>query len=675
MTMHASTQTTHHDNHNNRVDQPSFFTHHGIMAPGIRLFRVIGFSAKAAWVSAAFLVPIVLLSWSLWNTATVNIEFSVKERLGIEYTRSVMVLLDAAQTRRRAAVANAADLPALAEGVTLALKAVELQDQRFGVPFNSTKAFQRVQGLQNTLATRPPGAEPVATFAAHSEFIESVLNLLADVADGSNLTLDPDLKSFYLMTAAISLQPLLLESLGQMRGMGNAILRAGTISTAQRDTLASQFAFAAAYQTGLDKALGRATADNKALLAQIDTQIAVEASMALMQAVKSQLLGVTPSGDAAAFLALANKALSLHYASNTKVLNALDLMIEQRVSQLRHVLHLQVGLSLVGIALAIYLLVAFYKVTQGGIAEVARQLTEISNGNLTAHPQPWGRDEAAALMTTLAITLDSLRRVVNGVRQGAGEIELASSEVASASMDLSTRTEETASRLQRATAAMNHITGAVRQTSDTAAGAADIVSNNAEVATHGGAIVDNVVRTMDGIRDSSKRIAEIISVIDGIAFQTNILALNAAVEAARAGEEGRGFAVVAAEVRSLSQRTAGAAREVKVLIQSSVQQVEAGSKVVAEAGTTMREIVANADRIKSLIGDISRSAAGQTDELGAVVTTVAHLDNMTQQNAALVEQTAAAASTLKDNAARLSREMAFFSLPGEGATDRHATRA
>ena len=635
------------------------------MAPGIRLFRVIGFSAKAGWVSAAFLLPILLLSWSLWTTASESITFSVKERLGIEHVRPVIALLDAAQVRRRAATAGSVDLPEATAKVAAAMKEVEVQDQRLGALFNSSKALQQVQVLQTALAAQPVVGSPVATFAAHTAFIASVTGLLADVADGSNLTLDPNLDSFYLMLGAISQQPLLIESLAQLRGMGNAILRNGTLSTVQRDALAGQLAFAQAHQTGLDKSLGRATLANAALLTRIDTRDAVQASQALIQAVRSQLLGSALNGDADPYLALANRAVALHYASNTKMLRELDAAIALRVTQLRHALWLQIGISLSGIALAIYLLVAFYKVTQGGIAEVARHLTDISQGNLMASPRPWGRDETAMLMTTLGVTLDSLRRVVHQVRQGAGEIEIASAEVASASMDLSTRTEETAARLQRASSAMNQITTTVRQTAATASGASDIVSSNADVAAQGGEIVANVVRTMDSIRDSSARIAEIIGVIDGIAFQTNILALNAAVEAARAGQHGRGFAVVATEVRSLSQRTTSAAREIKTLIHSSVERVATGAKVAGDAGTTMRDIVSNADRIKSLIGDISRSAAGQTLELGEVGTSVQQLDDMTQQNAALVEQTAAAASTLKDNAVRLSREMAFFSLPAE----------
>ncbi len=647
-------------------EAPAVFARQGLLSPGVRLFRVIGFPAKAAWVSAAFVLPLLLLSAALWHTATRQIDFSARERLGIEHVRPVLTLLDAAQKRRRAATARAPDLPEMQEKLGAAFQAVERENARLGALFHSDEAFGKLQRAEQAIDRN---ADAMKTFAAHTAYVEAVIELLSDIADGSNLTLDPELESFYLMDSVIFQQPRLIESLGQLRGMGNAILRTHKLSTPQRDRLASQRTSAGTLQAALAKSLGRAAATVPGLSKQVDTTEAMVLSGAFLQAVDVQLLGEAPTGEADAFLADANKAIGAHYAASARLLTALDGVLEQRVATLRRTLWLQMGLAAAGVALAFYLLVAFYRVTRGGIAEISRHLTDISRGDLTASPRPWGRDEIAALMTTLAATLQSLRRVVHHVRQGAGEIEVASAEVATASMDLSNRTEETAARLQRANSAMDQITGTVRQTADAAAGAAEIVTDNARVAAEGGSIVGNAVQTMDGIRSSSNRIAEIIAVIDGIAFQTNILALNAAVEAARAGEQGRGFAVVASEVRSLSQRTAGAAREVRSLIQSSVEQVASGAQVVGEAGTTMRDIVSNADRIKALIGDISRSVVNQTSELGEVGNTVQHLEGLTQQNAALVEQTAAAAATLRDNTARLSREVAFFTLPAGAAGD------
>jgi methyl-accepting chemotaxis protein len=265
--------------------------------------------------------------------------------------------------------------------------------------------------------------------------------------------------------------------------------------------------------------------------------------------------------------------------------------------------------------------------------------------------------------------LGALRHVeqsIAQVRQAADSIGTASTEIAGGNADLSARTEQTASNLQQAASSMEQLTGTVAHSADAAAQANQLASSAAQVARRGGEVVGQVVSTMDEIHASSRKIADIIGVIDGIAFQTNILALNAAVEAARAGEQGRGFAVVAGEVRSLAQRSAEAAKEIKALIGTSVDKVETGSKLVADAGATMNEIVASVQRVSDIIGEISAAAREQSSGLGQVNAAVADLDRMTQQNAALVEQSAAAAESLKEQAKRLAHIVATFRLSGGG---------
>lgn len=639
---------------------PAFFRHHGVLAPGVRLFRRIGFPAKSAWVSAAFLLPIVVLALSLWLAASASVEFSARERLGVEFVRSMMPVLDAAQNRRRAAVSRAPDLDDAQHKLVKAMEGTEQAYARLGTLLELEPAWSRVRELERTLSGSLVRADASATFGAHTEFVLALLALLNDVADNSNLTLDPDVDTFYLMDAAVFRAPQLIEQLGQMRGMGNALLRAGEIDLTQRELVGSAFAFAKAHSASLQKALKRAVAHDPTLAAEVQVEEALRSSTEFLVLVRQQVLGGRPDGDPTAFVAAANRAIALHYATAGRVLDALDTRISRRVDGLQRTLWLQLGVALIGIVVAIYLLVAFYRVTQGGIAEVARQLDEMSRGNLSLQPKPWGRDEVSKLMNTLANTLTSLRTIVMQVRTGAQEIETASSEVASASMDLSRRTEETAAHLQRTSAAMAQIGTTVQHTAVTAAGANDIVARNAEVAQKGGTEVGDMVALMADIKTASDRIAEISGTIDGIAFQTNILALNASVEAARAGEQGRGFAVVASEVRALAQRSAGAAKEIKALIGASAEQVESGSRTVTLAGQTIHEIVDNAHSVKGLIGEIASGTHEQTAGLTEVGQSVERLDSMTQQNAALVEQTAAAAASLKDNSKRLAEAVAFF---------------
>jgi methyl-accepting chemotaxis protein len=291
----------------------------------------------------------------------------------------------------------------------------------------------------------------------------------------------------------------------------------------------------------------------------------------------------------------------------------------------------------------------------------------IARGDLTTQPDLSGADELAELMRCLADMQSSLSRTVGEVRDVADGIRTASNEIATGNQDLSARTEQAASNLQQAASSMDQITATAQQSAEAARSASGMARDNADVAQRGGQLVGQVVSTMEDIHQSSQKIHDIIGVIDGIAFQTNILALNAAVEAARAGEAGRGFAVVAGEVRSLAQRSAEAAREIKALISVSVDKVSAGTQVVHQAGSTIRDIVDNAQKVSSFIGEITSASAEQSQGLAEVNGAVSQLDQMTQQNAALVEESAAAAESLRDQAQRLADLVAVFHL-GDGAS-------
>ena len=303
-----------------------------------------------------------------------------------------------------------------------------------------------------------------------------------------------------------------------------------------------------------------------------------------------------------------------------------------------------------------------------GVVAAAR----VAEGRLDVQATSTDKDEVGDLLRALGSMVDKLRASIQTVQHATESIGTASAEIAIGNQDLSARTEQTASNLQQAASSMEQLTGTVKQSADSARQANQLASSAAEVAARGGVVVSQVVATMDDINSSSKKIADIIGVIDGIAFQTNILALNAAVEAARAGEQGRGFAVVASEVRSLAQRSAEAAKEIKGLISASVEKVEGGSKLVADAGRTMAEIVGSVQRVSNIIGEITAAAAEQSEGIGAVNASVNQLDQMTQQNAALVEQSAAAAESLKEQAARLSDVVGMFKLSGNHSVAPHA---
>ncbi|MFM9915886.1 MAG: methyl-accepting chemotaxis protein, partial [Rhizobacter sp.] len=384
---------------------------------------------------------------------------------------------------------------------------------------------------------------------------------------------------------------------------------------------------------------------------------------AFLDALKTQVLGAKLQGSPDTYLALGQGVVDRQDEMNAKVFNRVEQLFQDRIDGLHRSLAIELTAISLCVALAGYLFYSFYLVTQGGIRETQKHLEAMTEGDLTTSPRPWGRDEAANLMLSLADMQVSLRKIVSQVRGASDSIVHASTEIASASLDLSQRTEETAANLEESASSMEEISSTVRLTSDNTAQAAQLAMNNMTAADRGGAVIGEMVNTMQDIQTSSRKIAEIIGTIDGIAFQTNILALNASVEAARAGEQGRGFAVVASEVRSLAQRSAQAAKEIKELIEASVEKVESGTQVVRGAGDTMHQLVDNARRMSSLLGEIATSANEQSAGITQVGASVQDLDRMTQQNAALVEETAAAANSLKDQAVDLATEVAKFKLP------------
>jgi len=304
------------------------------------------------------------------------------------------------------------------------------------------------------------------------------------------------------------------------------------------------------------------------------------------------------------------------------------------------------------------------------IRQAASSAEAIASGDLGQAIEVRGKDEAARLLQALSVMRENLARIVSNVRQSADGVATGSAEIAKGNSDLSMRTEQQASALQETAASMEELSSTVKQNADNAKQANQLAQSASTVAIQGGEVVAEVVETMRGINDSSKKISDIISVIDGIAFQTNILALNAAVEAARAGEQGRGFAVVASEVRSLASRSAEAAKEIKNLINDSVSRVEQGNTLVDQAGITMNEVVSSIRRVTDIMGEISAASSEQSQGVSQVGEAITLMDQATQQNAALVEEMAAAASSLKTQAQQMVGAVSVFKL---GAHDTPAT--
>ena len=509
------------------------------------------------------------------------------------------------------------------------------------------------------------------SFERHTALIARQLELHGRVMDTTGLSLESEPVPHFLTVAALQQSPELSESLGQMRALGSLALARQELAPEQRAALLTLVdraqRDARAVALNLDKVFHL---DPAAKTVLSDDVARVQAAIASAQKLtQEQVLGATALTFASAdYFRAMTESIDQVYGLQHKAGDFLEAALADRLHAGRLSEWLLLGscllLSLLGLALGRGVTRSITQAVETARASAVR----IANGDLTLAPAATSRDELGELMTAMAAMNASLTRVVGTVRQNADSVATASVQIAQGNLDLSARTEQQASALEQTAATMDELNTTVRTNAESAQQANDLARSASDVAVRGGEMVSQVVDTMAGISAASRKIAEIIGVIDGIAFQTNILALNAAVEAARAGEQGRGFAVVAGEVRSLAQRSAAAAREIKGLINTSVERVEQGASLVSQTGRTVDEVVASIQHVSEIVARISAASAEQSLGVQQVGQAVGQMDQVTQQNAALVEQSAAAAEGLKQQAHDLVQAVALFRLGQAGVS-------
>ncbi len=636
---------------------------------GVSWFRKMRFPAKAGVILLFLLVPILVTSWMLVSDRQAVVAATQMERQGLAAIQLMVPAMEATQLLRRGLVDQAngverPDLPDLRQRFKASLEALADQGKPLldGLPDPGSEHWQALTAALKAAQAQPAGLSAAEVRVPYVAISEQLGDLVEHVVDQSGLALDPDGDSYYLMAAGTVTLPDLLETAGLTRGA-----LASLAADPQNVKLTAQ----AAARLAVDKKLLDQVDGDLKRVGEFNAALPVKEHMAKLGLARAFIAEMEPlvmqqAGELpvpAEIVKRSTAAIDDLGKLQRAVAADLDRVLAAREARLNgRIVAGTLLISLMALA-GLYFFYCFFLSMRSGMRTLTQRMKAMASGDLTDTLVPKGQDETADLLRSLAEMQTSLRGTVRDVRQAADAIILSSQEVAAGSMDLSQRTEQAAANLEETASAMEQISATVASTTDGAQQAAGAANGNVQLANRGGEVIEQVVGTMSGIEASSRRIGEIIGVIDSIAFQTNILALNAAVEAARAGEQGRGFAVVASEVRALAQRSAEAAREIKQLILESGERVDGGQKIVAEAGTTIRAIVDSTRQVGALLSAISSGAHEQAQGISQVGTAIQELDQMTQQNAALVEQTAAASSAMRQHAEQLAAAVGVFRLP------------
>ncbi|CAJ8284882.1 methyl-accepting chemotaxis protein [Burkholderia pseudomallei] len=635
-----------------------------VFGPGMRLMARMKLPRKLVILAALFIVPLVAALYATLAVAWHAYATTQGERDGISILETTQDLLKAVQVRRGAGASVLAGNEAMrakfdAASASAGRLAATLKQQVRGTDrFDIVTAVDALASEYGKVAAGGFGTSAAALFGSHTDVIHAIFLFEKDLAVASRLGVDPDASNYHLIDSVLFVLPGTAETVGVLRGKGAAALVGGALDEADKrelavraGSLAEQMSVIRHHLDRMKDRLGAGVPDGVDL-----------GAVAAFQRAAAALAGGDASIDAKAYFQRGTDAIDALY----RVHGTLAQQLRERLAARAHAEQVKVAailaLSVVLVACALYLFVAFAMSTHEDVAQLSDCMRAVGDGDLRARLAVRGGDEFAFIKRGFNALLDVWAQTLTETRRVADSVMVGSQQIAAGNLDLSGRTETQAASLEQTAASMEELTSTVRHNASNASHASTLSAAASERAADTGRIVTHAVSLMTRIHDSSNRMAEIVTVIEGIAFQTNILALNAAVEAARAGEQGKGFAVVAGEVRALAHRSATAAKDVKELIHESIRHVTDGSSLFQRADDAIRSVNASIKSVDTVVSEIAKASEQQSDGIEQVNAAITQMDEVTQRNAALVEESAAASASLREQAEHMGKLVGRFVL-------------
>ncbi len=642
-----------------------YFRYHGALAPGIKLLRTLSFPVKAVLVATAFLMPVVLICTEYMLTTAVNLRDTRNSLAGVAAAREIVTLADAVQADRRniflaLTASNAARDPNLRSRIAEAYEAVQNRYNDVGEVFGVTQAFHEVRQRHAAIADAG-GPSHVGQLKSRLDYLNALQNLQAAVVRGSGMQRGTEPEVHDTQDLVLQIIPKLVTHTASLGAYG-AMMLSGEQDPGLRVSAQGEFAIVSEAMNELNQVLQSLERADPDMAARLRKPEAWKPITALLAEAQKSVLVPTPTGVPAAFLTSAELAIKSATAVQRDGTDALADMLKLRQETIeghRHALLLFVAVC---IGFAVYILLSFYKVMDGGLRQIQGQVKRMADGDLSLRPAPLGKDEVAVALSGLGQSVGRLAELFATVRQGVGAVSFASQEIARGNVDLTRRTELSANGVQQVVNGVTRYIDQLDQSGQRVDDAVQVVDAMRLDAARSRTHMQKLQERMRALQGKSREIGEIVELIDGIAFRTNILALNASVEAAKAGDAGRGFAVVAQEVRSLAMRSAESARQINDIISRSTEDIQQGSELAERAGETLRETDNHVMRIHQTMTDIvALTRSGQSNSQ-SILKEIRDLGQITGENTHLVEQMAAASGALSQHGEALDQKVATFKL-------------